>query len=104
LQEYIALGQRINEFSFEVEKNGELKKTASGTTVGYKRVLHLDDVTTTRVRLTLKTNAPCITLSEIGLYNAPLLIDDPVLTVGLDGTISFDTINKTCFCFLFSGN
>jgi alpha-L-fucosidase len=92
LQEYIALGQRINEFSFEVEKNGELKKTASGTTVGYKRVLHLDDVTTTRVRLTLKTNAPCITLSEIGLYNAPLLIDDPVLTVGLDGTISFDTI------------
>jgi alpha-L-fucosidase len=92
LQEYIALGQRINEFSFEVEKNGELEKTASGTTVGYKRVLRLDDVTTTRAKLTLKTNSPCITLSEIGLYNAPLLIDDPVLKVGLDGTISFDTI------------
>lgn len=91
-QEYIALGQRINEFTFEVEKNGKLEKTASGTTVGYKRVLRLDNVTTTSARLTLKTNAPCITLSDIGLYNAPLLVDDPVLKVGLDATISFDTI------------
>jgi alpha-L-fucosidase len=92
LQEYIALGQRINEFTIEVEKNGKLEKTVAGTTIGYKRVLRLDDVTTKRARLTLKTNAPCITLSEIGLYNAPFLVDDPVLKVGLDGTISFDTI------------
>jgi len=92
LQEYISLGQRIKEFSFEVEINGKMEKAAEGTTVGYKRVLRLDNVTTTRARLTLKTNAPCITLSEIGLYNAPLLIDDPVLKVELDGTISFDTI------------
>ncbi len=92
LQEYIPLGQRIHSFVFEVEKNGVLEEAAAGTTVGYKRVLRLDDATTTRARLTLKTNAPCITLSEMGLYNAPVLIDDPVLTTGLDGTIRFDSI------------
>ncbi len=71
MKEYIALGQRIYAFSFEVEKNGKFEKIMEGTTIGYKRILQFDAVETTKARLTLHTNAPCITLSEIGLYNAP---------------------------------
>ena len=68
------MGQRIYAFSFEVEKNGKFEKIMEGTTIGYKRILQFDAVETSKARLTLHTNAPCITLSEIGLYNAPPII------------------------------
>jgi alpha-L-fucosidase len=71
LQEYIALGQRINQFIFEVEEDGNYKKVAEGTTVGYKRILRFDDVKASKARLTLETEAPCLTLSNIGIYQAP---------------------------------
>lgn len=90
LQEYIPLGQRVFSFTFEAEQDGAFEKIAEGTTVGYKRVLRFDPVETTRARLTLKTEAPCLTLSEIGIFNAPDVVDDPVLHAGLDGTITFE--------------
>ncbi|MCG6188307.1 alpha-L-fucosidase [Maribellus maritimus] len=92
LQEYIRLGQRVKAFTFEVEQNGKFEKIAQGTTVGYKRILQMDEITTTKARLTLKTDAPCITISELGLFNAPVLIDDPVLHVSLNNTVTFEEI------------
>ena len=89
LQEYIELGQRISGFSFEVERDGKFVEVVNGTTVGYKRALRFERVETSRARLILTTKAPCLTLSEIGMYDAPVLVDDPVITVDLKGWVSF---------------
>ena len=91
LQENISLGQRIHEFTLEIEENGEFKEVCKGTTVGYKRILRFDNVKTAKGRLTLKTDAPCLTLSNIGIYTAPVLVADPISKIDLKGNLSFNT-------------
>lgn len=68
LQEYIRLGQRINSFSVEMWKDNEWKSVASGTTIGYKRILKLDPVKTTKLRVNIDDSKACPVLSEIAVY------------------------------------
>jgi len=71
LAEYIALGQRIEQFVLEAWDNGCWKELARGTTIGYKRLLRFDEVTASRVRLRILGSRLCPTLAEFGLYDAP---------------------------------
>ncbi|WP_167619507.1 alpha-L-fucosidase [Maribellus sediminis] len=89
LQEYIALGQRVDSFSLEIEKDGKFVEIAHGTTIGYKRLLRFDEVSTQKARLKLSTKAPCLTLSNAGIYHAPALVPDPLPEVDLQGNLSF---------------
>jgi hypothetical protein len=43
LQEYIKLGQRVKQFSVEVWQESAWKPVAKATTIGYKRILKLDN-------------------------------------------------------------
>ncbi|UCD51360.1 MAG: alpha-L-fucosidase [Phycisphaerales bacterium] len=71
LAEYIALGQRVERFVLEAWTGGKWKEFARGTTIGYKRLLRFDDVTTSRVRLRILSVRVCPILSGFGLYHAP---------------------------------
>lgn len=75
LAEYIRVGQRIEEFVLEAWDGGKWKEFARGTTVGYKRLLRFDDVTTSRVRVRILNSRVCPTLSGFGLYHAPSIED-----------------------------
>ncbi len=99
MQEYIALGQCIHTFKFEVEIDGKYQTITEGTTIGYKRLLRFPNVESKKARLSLKTDAPCLTLAEIGLFNAPLLVDDPVLIKGIDGTVFFRSVENVTTYF-----
>ncbi|AQT70029.1 Sialidase precursor [Anaerohalosphaera lusitana] len=88
LQEHIALGQRVHKFTLEIDKDGNWEQVAEGTTIGYKRILRFDTVKTARARLTLQTDAPCLTLSNVGIYNAPPIMSDPVMKSDLSGSVS----------------
>lgn len=88
LQEFIALGQRIHMFSLEIEKHNEWKEVISGTTIGYNRVIKFDEVKALKIRLTLQTEAPCLTLSNLGIYNAPPLTKEPKIASSTDGRVS----------------
>ncbi len=70
LQENIGIGQRIEKFVLEISQGGEWKKVGEGTTVGYKRLLRFDPVTTRKVRLRILSSRLNPTLSEIGLYQS----------------------------------
>uniref|UniRef100_UPI0032168AF2 discoidin domain-containing protein n=1 Tax=uncultured Draconibacterium sp. TaxID=1573823 RepID=UPI0032168AF2 len=91
LQEYIRLGQRIHKFVLEVDENNDWKKVAEGTTIGYKRILRFDNTKAAKVRITLETDASCITLSNIEIYNAPALVADPVPEIDIEGNVSFSS-------------
>ncbi len=71
LAEYIAIGQRVEQFALEAWTDGAWKEFTRGTTIGYKRLLRFDDVTTDRVRLRILESRVCPTLSGFGLYHAP---------------------------------
>jgi alpha-L-fucosidase len=68
LQEYIALGQRIDSFSVEVLTAKGWQKVADGASIGAKRLIKFDQLITTK-KIRLSFSAPvCLTLSEIGLF------------------------------------
>lgn len=69
LQEYIPLGQRIEDFNVEVFENGTWKKVYEGQTVGAKKLIKLETVVTAnKVRVNITKSPVCITLSEFGIY------------------------------------
>jgi alpha-L-fucosidase len=70
IQEPIRLGQRISGFTVDVMIDGKWKQVAEGTTIGFKRLLRIDPVTSEKVRLNI-TNANNIpAISNFGLYKA----------------------------------
>jgi alpha-L-fucosidase len=70
-QEYIQLGQRVKSFSLEAFSNGQWKEIASETTIGYKRILRLPDVTASMIRFSIRDAKACPVISSIQLFNAP---------------------------------
>lgn len=68
LQENITVGQRIEQFSIDYWKDGAWQKLTGGTTVGYKRLLKFEPVTSGKVRLTIIASRLNPTLSEFGLF------------------------------------
>lgn len=71
LQENISVGQRIEKFILEYWNGNEWKKLTEGTTVGYKRILKFDAVTTGKVRLRIESSRLNPTITEFGLYKQP---------------------------------
>jgi len=71
VQEYIPLGQRVQEFTLEAEVNGSWEEIASETTIGYKRILRLDPIMASKVRLNIKRARACPAISNIEIYYAP---------------------------------
>ncbi len=68
LQEFIRLGQRVQSFAIDTWDGTAWKPAASGTTIGYKRILKLDPVQTSRIRVTIKEAKACPVLSNVEVY------------------------------------
>jgi alpha-L-fucosidase len=72
IQENIAEGQNIENARVEYWKNGVWTGLQDFTTVGYKRLLRFDAVTTQKVRLTILKAKSNVLVSEIGCFKASL--------------------------------
>jgi alpha-L-fucosidase len=72
LQENIAVGQRIEKFELDYWNGHAWEKAAEGTTVGYKRLLQFNSVTTDKVRLQILSSRLNPTIAELGLYYNPV--------------------------------
>ncbi|MDB5012120.1 MAG: hypothetical protein JWQ25_322, partial [Daejeonella sp.] len=68
LQENIRLGQRVKAFALDTWANGKWKEIASGTTIGYKRILQLNSVETAKIRVRIMDSKACPVLSEVAVY------------------------------------
>jgi alpha-L-fucosidase len=95
VQEFIALGQRVQEFTLEAEIEGEWKEIASETTIGYKRILRLDPVEATKVRLNIKKSKACPTISNIEIYNAPKVLIEPDIKRNKEGLVEISAFDKS---------
>ncbi|MBS1577290.1 MAG: alpha-L-fucosidase [Bacteroidetes bacterium] len=68
LQENIQVGQRVEKFAAFYEDKGTWKKFTEGTTIGYKRLLRFDPITTGKIKIEISSSRLNPTLSEVGLY------------------------------------
>jgi alpha-L-fucosidase len=68
LQEYIKLGQRVKSFSADVWKDGSWTTVAEGSTIGYKRILRIDPVATSRIRLRIGDAKASPLISNVEIY------------------------------------
>lgn len=76
IQEYIPLGQRVKAFKLEVlEEGGSWKEVALETTIGYQRILRLEENKTRKIKWTLLEAKACPLISNIELYHADNVID-----------------------------
>jgi len=71
LREDLPLGQRIDGFALDQWKDGQWVEFAKGTSIGNRRLLRVENVTTDKVRLRITGAAACPALSEFGLYAEP---------------------------------
>lgn len=68
LQEYIPLGQRIKSFRVEVWNNDEWETVSEATTIGYKRILQINPVKTSKIRINITDSKACPVISNVELY------------------------------------
>jgi alpha-L-fucosidase len=71
LQEYIKLGQRIQEFKVAAFKDGKWDPVIEGTTIGHKVIRKFPVVKTSKVKITISKSKACPVISNIELYRAP---------------------------------
>lgn len=71
LQEYIKLGQRVQEFRVEAFVDGTWKQLVEGTTIGYKVIRKFPAVKTSQIRVTVDRSKASPIISNIELYRAP---------------------------------
>jgi alpha-L-fucosidase len=70
IQEPIKYGQRIREFELDIMENNHWKTIFQGTTIGYKRLLQIDPVKASKIRLRILNANNTIAISRFGLFKA----------------------------------
>jgi alpha-L-fucosidase len=68
LQEYIALGQRVESWNLEAQVDDRWTQIASGATIGYKTITRFALVSASKARLNISQSRGCIALSRVGLF------------------------------------
>ncbi|MBI1177193.1 alpha-L-fucosidase [bacterium] len=71
LRECLPLGQRVDAFAIDQWKDGQWVEFTSGTSIGNRRLLRTENVTTSKVRLRITQAAACPAIAEFGLYAGP---------------------------------
>jgi len=70
LQEPIQLGQRISKFQIEVKTKNGWQKVFEGTTIGYKRIVRIEPVKASKLRLKVIEANNTVAISNIGVFKA----------------------------------
>ncbi len=70
LQEYLALGQRIEAWTAEADVDGVWRPVAAGTTVGHKRIARFEPVVARRLRVNVTRARACPALATVALYRS----------------------------------
>ena len=88
LQEDIALGQRVKSFNVEVKVDGKWKTVAAETTIGYKRILRIERVEASAIRINITDSKASIVISTIQAYNAPTFVRMPEISRDRNGDVT----------------
>ena len=71
IQEYIKLGQRVQEFKVSADVSGNWQPLIEGTTIGHKIIRKFPVIKTSKIKVMISKSKACPVISNIGLYRAP---------------------------------
>ncbi|MDP5199751.1 alpha-L-fucosidase [Flavobacterium sp. DG2-3] len=103
LQEYIKLGQRVKSFSVEAKIDGNWKTIANETTIGYKRILRLDRVTASAIRINVLDAKAGFVISTIEAYNAPTFVREPQILRDKNGLVTIKSEDGAAVYYSLDG-
>ena len=92
-QEYIPLGQRVRKFSIEAWINDAWEEIDVQTTIGNKRILRFDNVSSDKLRFNILDSKACPCISNIEVYHAPKLMEPPVIERDKYGMVSMEAFD-----------
>jgi len=105
VQEYIRLGQRVKAFTVEALVDGNWKEVAKATTIGYKRILRFPSVKATQVRFSITDSKCSPVISNIGIYDAPVFLNAPIIARNQSGEVIINTNDiGPIFYYTFDGS
>lgn len=88
LQEYIPLGQRVKAFNIEAKVDGKWTTVANETTIGYKRILRIERVTASALKINITDSKASIVISNIQAFNAPTFVRMPEIQRDKNGNVT----------------
>ena len=88
IQEYIPLGQRVRSFSLEYLSSTGWEVITRETTIGYKRILRFDDISSNAIRVSIDDARACPTISNIEAYYAKPILYPPEVSRSQAGLVS----------------
>ncbi|WP_422082944.1 alpha-L-fucosidase [Ulvibacterium sp.] len=94
VQEHIPLGQRVGSFFVEALVNGQWKPLGTYGTIGFKRLLRFKKTTATKIKLTITQAKACPVLSNLGVFNAPLIVEEPTISRNKEGMVRINSAEK----------
>lgn len=68
VQEFIALGQRVNNFRIEAEVNGQWKEIFKGSTIGHKKLARFPTVKSSKIRLVIADALASPVIESVQLF------------------------------------
>jgi alpha-L-fucosidase len=68
IQEYIKLGQRVKSFTIDAFDGTNWSKIGDGTTIGYKRIVKIDPVETSKIRFSITDAKACPLISSVKVF------------------------------------
>ena len=71
LEEYMPLGQRIEEIQFDQWQNDQWQPLATATSIGSQRLIRFKPITTTKIRLRVTQCPVAVALSRVGFFLEP---------------------------------
>jgi len=103
LQEYIKLGQRIKAFSIEAKVDGKWETIANETTIGYKRILRLNRVTASALRVNVLDAKAGFVISTVEAYNAPTFVKEPQIFRDKNGLVTIKSEEGNAIYYTLDG-
>lgn len=94
LREYIPLGQRIKKFTIAAEQDGNWVVLDTQTTIGNRRILQFDPISTKKVRFEVLEAKGPVAISTIELYRAPNLLTEPEILRDREGRVTLQVPDK----------
>ncbi|WP_035069330.1 alpha-L-fucosidase [Anditalea andensis] len=102
IQEYIPLGQRVKKFTVEVKQDGQWTEIAAETTIGFKRLLRLEDTKGTSLRLNILDAKSSPLISSLRMFHAPKMMEAPVISRDVQGMVSINSPEEGLVIFYTS--
>lgn len=104
LQEYIKLGQRVKAFTVEAKVDGQWKNIANETTIGYKRILRIERVTASALKINITDSKASIVISNIQAYNAPTFVRTPEIQRDKNGNVTIKSEEQNNVYYTVDGS